>query len=288
MITKEPEQVRAGDGGDFADAVALDFCDHEHELFGAVWLTRAPNGGLSRSNVVLFLAGDLVTNIQKESETAIQDWGAVRVDGVSMQTAEPLERWMVETQGDQGDLHLEVEALSAPRELPEGVAAAVGVEQYEQRCRLTGTVDVAGRTYPVRCLGRRSHWWGEFPWNRIDRWRTLYAASASGRAISAVAALPAGSEGHDAEMRAAQFLDDPDALPFDDVRLSTVYGDDGMPAKVGLELWRPDDEYPQRLGGSAICGTRRQRADHELVVSFFRWSIDGEPAYGCYELARRT
>ena len=129
---------------------------------------------------------------------------------------------------------------------------------------------------------------GRVPWNRIDRWRTLYAASASGRAISAVAALPAGSAGHDAEVRAAQFLDDPDALPFDDVRLSTVYGDDGMPSKVGLELWRPDDDYPQRLGGEAICGTRRERGEHELVVSFFRWSIDGEPAYGCYELARRT
>jgi hypothetical protein len=288
MITKEHEQVRAGGGADFADTVAIDFCDPEHDLFGALWVTRAPNGGTSRSNVALFLAGELVANTESESDTAIGDWSAARVDGISMQSAEPLERWTVETQGTEGDLQLEIEALSAPRELPEGVAAAIGGEQYEQLCRLTGTVDAGGRTYPVRCLGRRSHWWGEFPWSRIDRWRTLYAASASGRAISAVAALPAGSKGHDAELRAAQFLDDPDALPFDDVRLSTVYGDDGMPAKVGLELWRPDDEYPQRLGGTAICGTRRERADHELAVSFFRWSIDGEPAYGCYELARRT
>ena len=287
MITKEHEDVRAGDGADFADTVAMDFCDPEHDLFGALWLTRAPNGARSRSNVLLFLAGELVTNIQHELETAIEDWSAVRVEGISMQTAEPLARWTVQTRQDHGGLNLEIEALSVPRELPEGVPASIGVEQYEQLCRLTGTVDAAGRTYPVRCFGRRSHWWGEFPWDRIDRWRTLYAASASGRAISAVAALPAGSKGHDAEVRAAQFLDDPDALPFDDVRLSTVYGDDSMPAKVGLELWRPDDEYPQRLGGTAICGTRRERAEHELVVSFFRWSIDGEPAYGCYELARR-
>jgi len=287
MITKEDEQVRAGDGADFADTVAIDFCDPEHDLFGALWLTRTPNSGRSRSNVVLFLAGELVINVQNESETVIQDWSAARAGGVSMQTAEPLERWIVETQDDHGSLHLEAEALSPPRELPDGFPAAIGVEQYEQLCRLTGTVDVAGRTYPIRCLGRRSHWWGEFPWDKIDRWRTLYAASASGRAISAVAALPAGSKGHDSEVRAAQFLDDPDALPFDDVRLSTVYGDDRMPAKVGLELWRPDDEYPQRLGGTAICGTHRDRADHEVVVSFFRWSIDGEPAYGCYELARR-
>jgi hypothetical protein len=288
MITKEHEQVRTGDGEDFADSVALDFCDPEHDLFGAVWITRLPNAGRSRSNVVLFLAGELVASAQHEAEAAIKDWSGARLDGVSMDTGQPLEHWTLEAKSDQGGLKLEVEALSAPRELPDGVPEAIGVELYEQLCRLAGTVDVAGRTYPVRCLGRRSHWWGEVPWNRIDRWRTVYAAAASGRAISAVAALPSGSSGHDTEVRDAQFLDDPDALPFEDVRLSTVYGEDGMPAKVGLELWRPDDEYPQRLGGEVICGTCLERSSHELIVSFFRWSIDGEPAYGCYELARHT
>lgn len=286
MITTEHEQARAGDGADFADTVALDFCDPEHGLFGVVWLTRLPNAGRSRAGVVLFVAGELVVSTEHEAETAIADWSGARLDGISMKTAQPLERWTLETKGERGAVRLEADALSAPRELAGGLSAGIGVEQYEQLCRLVGTVDAGGRTYPVRCLGRRVHWWGEFPWNKIERWRALYAASGTGRAISAVAALPAGSKGHDSELRAAQFLDDQDPLPFDDVRLSTVYGEDGMPSKVGLELWQPGDEYPQRLGGDAICGVRLERGGHELVVSFFRWSIDGEPAYGCYELAR--
>jgi hypothetical protein len=57
---------------------------------------------------------------------------------------------------------------------------------------------------------------------------------------------------------------------------------------VGLELWQPDDEFPRRLGGEAVCATRARRAGHDLVISFCRWSMDGEPAYGCYELVRRT
>jgi hypothetical protein len=288
MITAEHERAKAGDGADFADAVALDFCDPEHDLFGAAWLTRLPNTGRSCSRVLVFASGELVVNTGHEADTAIPDWSGARLDGVEMRTVQPLEHWTLQTGGDQGALQLEAEAVSRPRELPDGVPAAVEVEQYEQLLRLSGTVDAGGRTYPVRCLGRRVHWWGKFSWERIARWRALYAVSGAGRAVSAVAALPAGSAGHDAELRAAQFLDDEDALPFDDVRLSTVYGEDGMPSKVGLELWRPDDEYPQRLGGVAVCGTRLERGDHELVVSFFRWSIDGEPAYGCYELARRA
>jgi hypothetical protein len=288
MITAEHELARAGDGEDFADAVALDFCDPDHDLFGAVWLTRLPNAGRSRSNFVLFLAGDLVVSSQHEAETPIQDWDSARLDGVAMNTMQPLERWTLESQSEKGAVRLDVDALTGPRELPEAVPAAIGIEQYEQLCRFSGTVEIAGRTYPVRCLGRRSHWWGMFPWSRVERWRALYAAAASGRAVSAVAALPDGSKGHGSEVRAAQFLDDPDALAFEDVRLSTVFGEDSMPSKVGLELWRPDDDYPQRLGGEAICGMRIGRGSHELLVSFFRWSIDGEPAYGCYELARRT
>jgi hypothetical protein len=288
MITAEHEGARAGAGADFADVVAFDFCDPEHGLYGLAWLTRLPNAGRSRSSFVLFSAGELIENAEHEAEAAIQDWTDARLDGLRMHTTQPLERWVLETEGEQGALRLEVDALSTPRELREDVPAGIGVEQYEQLCRLSGTVDVGGHTYPVRCLGRRVHCWGEFPWSRIDRWRSLYAVSAAGRAISVIAALPAGSQGHDAELRSAQVLDDEQAPPFEDVRLSTVYRDDGLPAKVGLELWMPEEEFPRRFGGEVICGMRDERGGRELIVSFFRWSIEGEPAYGCYELVKRT
>jgi hypothetical protein len=289
MITADHERSRAGAGAQFADAVAFDFSDPKHGLFGAIWMTRLPNAGRARSSIVLFADGELVTDQEQAAETDIQDWSDARLDGVRMQTAQPLEQWKIETQGKQGALRLDVDALSLPRELPGVLSADIGIDQYEQICRLSGTIDAGGQTFGVHCLGRRVHWWGEFPWNRINRWRTVYAVSAGGRAISAVAALPNGSDGHDAELRTAQFLDDPDALPFEDVRLSTVYGEDGLPAKVGLELWASDDdEFPRRYGGEAVCGVRAERGGHELTMTFFQWSIDGEPAYGCYEVVSRA
>ena len=73
----------------------------------------------------------------------------------------------------------------------------------------------------------------------------------------------------------------------EDVRLSTVYGKEGFPEKASLELWVPDAEFPRRLGGEAICGTRTERPDQTISLAFFRWSIDGDPAYGSYEVVER-
>ena len=72
-----------------------------------------------------------------------------------------------------------------------------------------------------------------------------------------------------------------------DVRFSTVYDREGSPKKAGLELWMPGDEMPRRLGGAAICGTRIRRGEHMISLSFFRWSMEGVPAYGSYEVVER-
>jgi hypothetical protein len=287
MNTAEQEHPRAGAGANFSDAVALDFCDAQHDLFGLARLTRLPNAGGSRASVALFNSGELVERLELESDAGIDDWSEARLDGVRMHAVRPLEHWVVEIESPRLGLRLDAEALSRPRALPDGMPAGVGFEQYEQLCGVSGSIDLDGRIYPVRCLGRRVHRWGELPWDRIDRWRALYAATGDGRAISVIAALPAGSKGHDAELRAAHHLDHEQPEAFEDARLSTVYGEDGLPAKVGLELWTVDDEFPRRFGGEALCGTREERGDHDLSVSFFRWLIEGEPAYGCYELARR-
>jgi hypothetical protein len=148
-------------------------------------------------------------------------------------------------------------------------------------------VKALGQTHKVNCLGRRVHTWGAFAWDEVERWRTLYATSASGRAVSVLAALPVGSTGHGDELRTARFLDEDEPLQFEDVYLSTVYGTDNLPSKAGLELWTTDEEMPRRLGGEAICAMRTRVTNHDVIVSFFRWSIDGDPAYGCYEVVQR-
>jgi hypothetical protein len=288
MIESHHEQAQQASGADFFDSVSFDFSDPEHQLFGLCWMTRLPNAGRARANLVLFADGALAEQTELENDGEIDDWSEARLEGIRMSIAMPLERWSFEVAGPETALALEAEALTAPREHSDDeLLEAAGIDQYEQLCRISGTVEVLGRNHDVRCIGRRTHCWGSFAWNGIERWRALYAASASGRAISVLAALPAGSNGHGEELRSARLLDEDEPERFEDVYLSTVYGADRLPAKAGLELRTADEELPRRLGGEAICGMRAERPDHELSLSFFRWSIEGEPAYGCYEVARR-
>jgi hypothetical protein len=289
MITADDEQAKRGTSENFTDGVAVDFCDPEHELFGLVWMTRLPGADRSRASAMIFSGGELVEDLEIEHPQAIESWEEARIDGIGMSTTAPLERWSVVARGRQFSLDLEANALIPPRELVgEEIVAMTGVEQYEQLCRLSGTIEQNGRKFPIHCLGRRVHWWGEFAWNAVERWRTLYAVSLEGRTISVAGALPTGGDGHEHEVRSARFLDADEAPTFEDVRVSTVFSEDGFPTKVGLELSQTEDEFPQRMGGEVICGARTKRGDHDMVVSFFRWSMEGEPAYGCYELVTRT
>jgi hypothetical protein len=292
MIDAEHERARSGAEPDFIDCVALDFCDPENGLAGLaglVWVTRLPNRGQARASALLFTDGELVEELDLESEKGIDDWGEARVDGVRMTTAAGLERWSLEVSGTAASLELQVDAVTPPLELLQGLPAeTTGIEQYEQFCRLSGTLTAGNHPHPVNCVGRRVHWWGRFDWTAVDRWRTLYAASGEGHAVTAATALPAGGKEHGAELRVARAVGNEESPPFEDVRVSTVYASDGMPRKAGLELWTPGAEFPRRVSGEAVCGTRIRRGGHELLVNFFRWSMDGAPAYGCYEIVRRA
>jgi hypothetical protein len=288
MIDAGHEQAQNAPGAEFFDSVSIDFSDPEGQLFGLGRMTRLPNQGRSRANLILFAAGELAEHAQLERDVSFDDWSEASLDGVRIATTEPLERWSLEASSGETSLELKAEAITGPRVPPDRAPVdRAGIDLYEQLCGVKGTVKALGRTQEVSCLGRRVHSWGTFAWNEIDRWRTLYAVSPSGRGISVLAALPAGSTGHGEELRAARFLDEDDPRQFEDVYVSTVYDAERLPAKAGLELWETDDEIPRRLGGEAICAMRTRIANHELIVSFFRWSIDDETAYGCYEVASK-
>jgi hypothetical protein len=288
MITAEHEQPQSGAEAGFFDAVSIDFCDAEHELFGLVRIACLPAQERTSALGLLFARGQLAGRRSAETTRSLGDWRRAEVDGVSTTIEDALERWRaVLLDGDTG-FELEARAASSPLDLNEAEAGAVaevaGVDRYEQICTISGTARVNERSYSIRCLGRRQHAWGAYDWKRMERWRSIYAASEA-RGISVFSTLPAGREGHGHELRSAQIVagDEP-PLAFEEVRISTVYGSDRLPTKAGLELFMPGDEYPKRVSGQALCGTTVDAGGEALQsVSFFRWSLDGEPALGAYE-----
>jgi hypothetical protein len=222
-------------------------------------------------------------------ERKLESWESAELEGMKLTTSTPLARWNATLEDGDASLELEVDATSEPLDLSETpagapVARAAGVIGYQQLCRVRGTATVQGKGRPLSCAGRRSHCWGAHDWQRLERWRTLYAASDAGRAVTVTGALPAGSAGHGDELRAGRLLvEEEEPLAFEEVRVSTVYGADQLPAKAGLELFTPGQEFPSRVTGEALCGSSLALADQRLAISFFRWSIDGKAALGCYE-----
>ena len=92
----------------------------------------------------------------------------------------------------------------------------------------------------------------------------MTAATDEGSLLHVVAVRPQPATPHGDELVAAQIADaqsDNGATPFEDVRLSTIYGPDGLPRTAGAELYRPGDELPSRLAGEAVSGSVLELGD---------------------------
>jgi hypothetical protein len=291
MISASQEGIQSGQGSGFFDSVSVDFNLGERGTFGFVRIVRLPSAGRATASAVLFVDRRLVLKHVVELDVEIGSWESVELDGIEVETLAPLERWRLALSAADATVQLDVRAVSPPLHLtcaPSGQQPAE-IEQYEQVCELSGELRSGAVSEPISCSGRRGHAWG-LAEDRFQRWRSVYALSSEGRAVTVAGAGPAGREGHDDELLVgAQVLNgEAEPLAFEQVRLSTVYGADGLPVKAGLELLAPGEEIPRRLGAEAVCGTKLALAGREQAVTFMRWSLDREPAFGSYETVRRA
>jgi hypothetical protein len=135
----------------------------------------------------------------------------------------------------------------------------------------------------------RAHRWG--PTGEASRARFLTVASTDKEllTVAAVHVQPPGAQAHGEELVGGQTTRAGDGggdgpLPFETVRLSTVFGKDGLPVKAGAELFRPGDELPSRLAGVAAGSIPTALPGTRSSLTLFRFSFDGVPALGSYEI----
>jgi hypothetical protein len=118
--------------------------------------------------------------------------------------------------------------------------------------------------------------------------RSIGIVFSDGGLLALTSILPGGRGEHGDEQVAA-VLCDPDAAPieFEEVLLSTEYGEDGVQRRVTLELWsHPEDGRPLRGAGTLISSVRVEREGLDATIAFFRWSVEGREGIGHYEVAR--
>ncbi len=94
---------------------------------------------------------------------------------------------------------------------------------------------------------------GELDWDEIEAVRVLSGRLDEQRLIAIAALRPAGADGHGEEVVAGALGDLEAFEQLAETLFSTEYGSDGLPRRVGLELYRSEGGMPIRVAGDATA-----------------------------------
>ena len=279
MIDAGQEGVQDGAGAeDFTDILAVSICFPEQASFAELRIERRPGAATSSAAALVLAGGAPVAQSTTDDAPLVADWADAQAGPVALRTIEPLRHWAVALATGDAAVECELRALGPPVE----VTHVPGLSRYAHLCAVEGRLTVAGKETRVRGHAVRAHWWGA---RTAARRRFVTAATADGTLVGVAAERPRGSDAHGDELVGGEILNVHDwAGPLEEVRLSTIYGTDGVPRKAGLELYRPGDELPARLSGEAVGGATMALGGAARTVAFFDWRLMGRPAWGVYEL----
>ncbi len=167
---------------------------------------------------------------------------------------------------------------------PVAEGAALGQDVTVHVCRVSGRI--GGQK--ARCLGTVAETHRAPAWEELDVLRSIAAVFDSENAFLALASRSRGALGHDAEQVSGWLLSEGEVVDLTEVRLSTVYDGNGRQRSAGLELWRPDQDFPQRGSGSVVAGTSLAMEGLEVHAAAFRWRMEDREGAGAYELWLRS
>ena len=282
------EEAQSGPG-EFGDVVDVHLLDESLPL--AARIARAPAHGSAKAMALVLAGGEPVVQIAETVPQGVDDWKRAAAGPLALTVERPLEHWTLSLDAPGARVTLDLSALTPPADLAEPATAAIGraanLRRYAQLCRARGTAEVAGREHAIDAAAIRSHRWG--PLGEAGRARFLTVASEDGVLLTVAAVRQGGGGGHGEELvggftTAPGTGADPAALPFETVRLSTVFDQDGLPVKLGAELFRPGDELPSRLAGVALGAVAGAIDGRRTSLTLFRLGLDGQPALGSYEI----
>jgi hypothetical protein len=277
VIEAGHELVQDGGAG-FTDAVAVHIWLPERGSFAGLVIERRPAEAASSAAALVLAEGAPAAQTTVDDAPLVEDWSDSHAGPVTLRTIEPLRHWTAALETTNAAVDCELRAPGPPVE----VTHVPGLRRYAQLATVEGRVTIGGKETRVRGQAVRTHTWG----TRTEARRRFVTAIADDGAMVEVASdRPRASDAHGDELVGGEILDAQDwAGPLEAVRLSTVYGSDGLPRKAGLELYRPGDEFPARLSGEAVGGATMEIGGATRTLSFFDWSLAGRPAWGTYEL----
>ncbi|MGX6449365.1 hypothetical protein ACVU7I_15065 [Patulibacter sp. S7RM1-6] len=309
------ERPHTSDAPGFSDAVTFAFSDPAANVQGTVRLGTADG---TASGLVFVFADGAPAIAQAEGAVALDpvpaDYGEIRAAGVAQTTVRPLREWRLGVESTAGTLDLTFVADGPAFTVgPEHPAAPwLGMEGYEQPCRVRGTVrltppDGAARDVRIDALGSRGHQWGAPDWSRLTLSRTVQGWFGD-VAFQVSAVRPSGARSHAEEVAWSQVArspalvappaeDDapapetataPEAVEAPEPRISTTTGADGRHGLATVELWESDEGPVWTATGEAVAGTTLSVGEMRLDMAFFRWRLQGLEGVGRYDVLRKV
>jgi hypothetical protein len=200
-----------------------------------------------------------------------------------------------EAAAEDGSARARMSAPEAELELeldPIGPRAVLETEWMPARelsiCRGSGTLRRNGGSASLSGIGILARGDDDDGLGADALHRYLAIAFADGGLLAVATARGGGTNAHGEESVAAVLVG-PDSRPerISEALLSTEYDPQGRHRRATLELWAEGSEGPPlRAGGELICGTTLPGEGPRTDLAFLRWSMDGRPGLGRYEVVR--
>jgi hypothetical protein len=122
---------------------------------------------------------------------------------------------------------------------PAASAARSGpADSSPELCEFRGSAGTADGSHELDCAGVRA----VTKIGRLESLRLVAAWFPDGNGLALLALRPTGARGHAEDRVAAAVAGVGEGLSVFDPRLSTTYGGDGAPLRVGVELWLGESE----------------------------------------------
>lgn len=233
-----------------AGALVCGFSDEASQVAGVAWSIAGQNGA------VLSRGGDTGASAVDIGRTDEGPWFSAELGDT---------RWEVELTA-RTSVELGDGPAAALCEASVSISGPAGDEQISADAHLTS--------------------WSSDPAEGAALIRHLTVPTAGGGLILLTAHRPAGSADHAAEVTSAWLLDGDGATPFVDALLSTQYGADGLPSRVGLELWPQDPDAPAMRAAGAHPVRERGSGANGTSAALLHTSADGTTGIGDYLIVR--
>jgi hypothetical protein len=149
-------------------------------------------------------------------------------------------------------------------------------------CRALGDVEGPGGRSEIACLAVASRPTAT-PSESAVIHRSIAIVLADGGLVAILAARPRDAAGHGEEEVAAAMLDPGGEAAVAEALLSTEYHEISRHRRANLELSR-EGRPALRAAGAIICGATIESSGPRIETAFFRWSLDGTPGIGRYEI----